>query len=71
MFACFVGFGVVGTQEAYWGEVCRRGARTECQARGQKGKILDKKVCYTQLHCSGATAALRVHWLKEWKSGRI
>ena len=43
MFTCFVGFGVVGTQEAYWGEACERGGWTKCQASNQKGKILDKK----------------------------
>ena len=43
MFAFFVGFGVVVTQEAYWEEACRRGGWKKCQARGQKEKILDKK----------------------------
>ena len=42
MFACFVGFGVVVAQEAYWGEACKRGWK-KCQARGQKEKILGKK----------------------------
>ena len=43
MFACFIGFGVVVTPEAYWGKAYRIGGWTKCQAWGQKGKILDKK----------------------------
>ena len=43
MFACFVGFGVVGTQTTHWGEACGRGGWTKCQAGGQEGKILGKK----------------------------
>ena len=35
MFAFFVGFGVVGTQKAHYGEACRRGS-IECQAREAK-----------------------------------
>ena len=43
MFAYFVGFGVVGTQETHCREACGRRSRTGCQARGQEGKILGKK----------------------------
>ena len=43
MFACFVGFSVVGTQKAHWGEACGRGGWAECQAGGKEGKILGNK----------------------------
>ena len=43
MFAYFVGFGVVGTQETHCREACGRRSRTGCQARGQEGKILGNK----------------------------
>ena len=43
MFAYFVGFGVVGTQETHCREACGRRSRTECLAGGQKGKILGNK----------------------------
>ena len=44
MFACFVGFGVVGTQEAHCGEACGRGGWTESQGGGQEGKTLGKSI---------------------------
>ena len=43
MFAYFVGFGVVGTQETYCREACGRRSQTEHQGRGQEGKILGNK----------------------------
>ena len=43
MFAYFVRFGVVGTQEAHCREACRGRSRTERQVGGQEGKILGNK----------------------------
>ena len=43
MFAYFVRFGVVGTQEAHCREACGRRSKTKCQAGGQEEKILCNK----------------------------